>query len=88
MESAASKMLSIKTKILCGIIGPALILLAVIYLDYVHLSSLGRSAEHILAKNYRSIKAALQVKHLLEARQNFIVTTIQGSNTNTNLIKG
>ncbi len=80
MESAASKMFSIKTKIFCGIIGPALILLAVIYLDYVHLNSLGRSAEHILAKNYKSIKAALQVKHLLEARQNFIFATIQGSN--------
>jgi signal transduction histidine kinase len=79
MEPAASKMFSIKTKIFCGIIGPALILIAVIYLDYVHLSSLGRSAEHILSKNYRSIKAALQVKHLLEARQNFIFATIWGS---------
>jgi len=66
MEAAAGKRFSIKTKIFCCIIGPALILIVVIYLDYVQLGSLSRSAEHILAKNHRSIKAAVQVKHLCE----------------------
>lgn len=79
MEAAETKRFSIKTKIFCGIFLTALLLVLVIYLDHVHLNSLGRSAEHILSKNYRSIKAALQVKHLLEARQNFIFATLLGS---------
>jgi signal transduction histidine kinase len=64
---------SIKTKIFLIILVPALILLSVVYLDYMNLSSLGRSAELILSKNYRSIKAAHQVKQYLEKNQNLIL---------------
>lgn len=67
---------SIRTKIFCGIIIPALILLFVIYLDYVHLGSLGRSAELILSKNYKSIQASQQIRQHLEARQGLILRAL------------
>jgi len=67
---------SIKTKIFLVTIIPALLLLFVIYLDYGHLNSLGRSAELILSKNYKSIKAAQQIRQYLKVRQNKILTTL------------
>ncbi|MBN1843345.1 MAG: HAMP domain-containing protein [Deltaproteobacteria bacterium] len=67
---------SIKTKIFCGIVIPASLLVFVIYLDYVHLGSLGRSAKLILSKNYRSIQAAHQIRQHLEARQGLVLDTL------------
>jgi len=67
---------SIKTKIFFVILIPALILLFVIYLDYGNLSSLGRSAELILSKNYKSIQTAQQIRQRLEVRRNQILMTV------------
>jgi signal transduction histidine kinase len=67
---------SIRTKIFIGIIIPALILICVLYLDYVHLNALGRSADLILSENYRSIKACHQIRKLLEDKQNIILAGI------------
>lgn len=67
---------SIRTKIFIGIIIPALILICVLVLDYVHLSALGRSADLILSENYRSIKACHQIRKLLEHQQNFMLAGI------------
>jgi len=66
---------SIKTKFFIIILIPALLLLFVIYLNYVHLSSLGSSAELILSKNYKSIQVAQQIRQLLEVNRNKILTT-------------
>jgi len=68
--------LSIKSKIFCVIIIPALILVFVVFLDYRHLNSLGRSAELILSKNYKSIRKAQQIRQQLEATQNQILSTL------------
>lgn len=76
MVTTMNTKFSIRTKIFCGIIIPASILLFVIYLDYAHLGSLGRSAELILSKNYRSIQAAYQIGQHLEARQSLILKSL------------
>jgi signal transduction histidine kinase len=67
---------SIRTKIFLVILAPSLLLLFVIYLDYRHISDLGRSAELILAKNYKSIRAAQQIRQLLETHRNQLVTDV------------
>ncbi len=64
---------SIKTKFFVIILIPALILLVVIYLDYIHLGSLGRSAEHILSKNYKSIQAAQQIRQRIDGNRNLLL---------------
>ena len=67
---------SIKTKFFIIILIPALLLLFVIYLNTVHLGSLGRSAELILSKNYKSIQVAQQIRQLLEVNRNRILMTL------------
>jgi len=67
---------SIKTKFFIIILIPALLLLFVVYLDYVHLNDLGRSAENILSKNYKSIQTAQQIRQLLEVNRNQILMTL------------
>lgn len=67
---------SIKTKFFIIILIPALILIVVIYLDYVHLNSLGRSAEHILSKNYKSIQAAQQIRQLIDGNRNLLLMSL------------
>jgi signal transduction histidine kinase len=69
-------MLSIRAKIVCSIIVPALILIMVLYIDYVHINSLGQSAERILSKNYKTIKACHQIKRLLQFRHNFVLSRL------------
>jgi len=71
-----TKIFSIKTKFFIIILIPALILLFVIYLDYVHLSSLGSSAEHILSKNYKSIQTAQQIRQLMDENRNQILMAL------------
>lgn len=63
---------SIKTKIFFIILVPALILLCAVYLDYENLSSLGKSADRILSKNYKSIKSAHKIGSLLATNQDQI----------------
>jgi len=67
---------SIKTKFFIIILVPALLLLFVIYLDYVYLGSLGRSAEHILSKNYKSIQAAQQIRQLIDKNRNGLLMSL------------
>jgi len=67
---------SIKTKIFLVILAPSLLLFLVIYLDYRNLNALGRSAELILSKNYKSIRAAQQVRQLIEEDRNTIILDI------------
>jgi signal transduction histidine kinase len=67
---------SIRTKLFCGIVVPAAILMVVIYLDYANLSALGRTAETILAKNYKSIEAAYRMSQVLRSRQGFMVQSL------------
>lgn len=68
----------IRTKLFYGIVVPAAILMVVIYLDYANLSALGRSAETILAKNYKSIEAAYRMSQVLRERQDFIAQALLG----------
>ena len=67
---------SIKTKFFIIILVPAAILILVIYLDYEHLSSLGRSAEHILSKNYKSIRAAQQIRQPIDINRNCLLMSL------------
>jgi len=67
---------SIKTKIFLVIIAPALLLLFVIFLNYRNLNALGRSAELILSKNYKSIRAAQQIRQRIEANRNAVIVDI------------
>ncbi len=67
---------SIKTKFFIIILIPAVILITVIYLDFTHLSSLGRSAEHILSKNYKSIQVAQQIRQLIDGNRNRLLTSL------------
>jgi signal transduction histidine kinase len=67
---------SIKIKFFITILIPTLILIAVIYLNYVHLSSLGRSAEHILSKNYKSIQTAQQIRQLVDMNRNRLLMSL------------
>ncbi|MDP2645893.1 MAG: HAMP domain-containing sensor histidine kinase [Desulfobacterales bacterium] len=67
---------SIKTKIFLVILAPSLLLLLVIYLDYRNLNALGRSAELILSKNYKSIRAAQQIRQLIEENRNTVILDV------------
>ncbi|MFZ5587703.1 MAG: ATP-binding protein [Thermodesulfobacteriota bacterium] len=69
---------SLRTRLLCGFLAPALILAVVIYLDYANLSALGRSAETILAKNYKSIQAAHQIARIIQKRQDWLAASLTG----------
>ncbi|MFH1251972.1 MAG: ATP-binding protein [bacterium] len=67
---------SIKTKIFLVILAPSLLLFLVIYLDYHNINDLGRSAELILSKNYKSIQAAQQIRQLIEEDRNTIILDV------------
>lgn len=69
---------SLRTKLFCGLLAPAVILLVVIYMDYANLSALGRSAETILAKNYKSIQAAHQIARIIQDRQDWLAASLTG----------
>ena len=57
---------SIRAKLFIIILGPAFLLLIVIFQNYRNLNALGGSAERILSKNYKSIKAADLIRQHLE----------------------
>lgn len=69
---------SLRAKLFYGILIPAAILVVVIFLDYANLSALGRSAETILAKNYKSIQAAHQLSRVIQARQDWLAAALLG----------
>lgn len=48
---------------------PALVVVLVILMDYRNIKILGRSAEQILSKNYKSINAALRIRRSIENTQ-------------------
>ena len=73
-----TRYVSLKTKLFCGMIIPAVILIVVIYLNYVNLNSLGRSAGAILSKNYRSIKAVQQIRTILGEQKDFVLASLIG----------
>ena len=67
---------SIKTKMFLVILAPSLLLFLVIYLDYRNLNALGRSAELILSKNYKSIQSAQQIRQLIEENRNAVILDV------------
>ena len=67
---------SIRKKMFMVILVPALVLVFVIYLDYRNIDALGQSAEQILAKNYKTIKAALQIRQALEDNLNRLLVKV------------
>lgn len=74
-------MISIRTKIFLTLLFPSLVLLSVIYINHEKLSSLGASPGLMLSRNYRSIKAAQQVRQHLDEKQNEILRAwLQGTN--------
>ena len=73
-----ARYISLKSKVFCGMIIPAAILIVVIYLNYVNLNALGRSAGANLSKNYRSIKAAQQIRTILGERNDCVLASLMG----------
>ncbi|MCA1906295.1 MAG: HAMP domain-containing protein [Desulfarculus sp.] len=69
---------SLRAKLFYGILIPAAILVVVIFLDYANLGALGRSAETILAKNYKSIQAAHQINRVIQNRQDWLAAALLG----------
>ncbi|MBC8434039.1 MAG: hypothetical protein H8D96_19185 [Desulfobacterales bacterium] len=55
---------------------PTLALLAAALLNNQYLDSLGDSAEQILSKNYKSIRAAQQTRKMLEETRNRLLEQI------------
>lgn len=64
---------NIRTKIFLVILLPSLLMVFVLLLDYRNLGTLSLSAENILAKNYKSIQAAQEVRSRLESYRNEIL---------------
>ncbi|MCB2186425.1 MAG: HAMP domain-containing histidine kinase [Deltaproteobacteria bacterium] len=69
---------SLRTKLICGILIPAALLLVVSYLDQANLAALGRAAGNILSQNYRTIKATYQINRLLRDRQDQALAALAG----------
>ena len=53
-------------------------LIFVAVINYRHLSNLGQSAEQIMARNYRSIKAAQEAANILENNRNVVLSQFFG----------
>ena len=67
---------SIRAKIFLIILIPSLLLILVILMDNHYLAMLGRSAELILSKNYKSIQAAQKIRQHLEISRNRVLLNI------------
>ena len=67
---------SIRAKIFFIILIPSLLLLLILAMDYHNLTRLGQSAELILSKNYKSIRAAQQIRQHLEMTRNQMLLNI------------
>ena len=64
---------SIRFKIFLVSLVPTIALLVAAFLNNQYLNSLGESAEHILSKNYKSIRAAQDVRKTLEEIRNLLL---------------
>ncbi|SHO42796.1 sensor histidine kinase [Desulfopila aestuarii] len=69
---------SIRTKIFTISLLPVMALILVAVINYRHLSDLGQSAEQIMARNYRSIKAAQEAANILETNRNILLSQFFG----------
>lgn len=67
---------SIQKKIFLVILVSAVMLIFVIYLDYRNLSALGKSADLILSKNYKSIKDAQQILQKLDVNLKTLLSIV------------
>jgi len=65
---------SIRTRIFTISLLPVITLILVAVINYRHLSDLGQSAEQIMARNYRSIKAAQEAATILEHNRNIVLS--------------
>jgi len=69
---------SIRRKIFFVSLVPTIALLVAALLNSQYLSVLGESAERILSKNYRSIRAGQEARKALEEIRNLIIEKLQG----------
>ena len=69
---------SIRTRIFTISLLPVMTLILVAVINYRHLSHLGQSAEQIMARNYRSIKAAQEAANILEYNRNIVLSQFFG----------
>jgi len=69
---------SIRTRIFTISLLPVMTLIFVAVINYRHLSNLGQSAEQIMARNYRSIKAAQEAANILENNRNVVLSQFFG----------
>ena len=67
---------SIKFKIFLVSLLPTIALIAAAFLNHQYLTILGESAEQILSKNYKSIKAAQESRKLLEEIRNLFLAPV------------
>ena len=67
---------SIRLKIFLITMIPALILLFAVLQNYHHLNALGQSAQLILSENYKSIKAAHEIRQRIDRTQNDILSLL------------
>jgi hypothetical protein len=73
MKTDLSTRRPIRLKIFAVSLLPVIALLVVAFTSYRHLNALGRSAEHIMSRNYMSIKAAQQARQALEENRNHVL---------------
>jgi signal transduction histidine kinase len=72
---------SIRFKIFLVSLLPTIALLYAAFLNNQYLGDLGDSAEHILSKNYKSIRAAQEVRKALEEIRNLILEQVSKQNS-------
>lgn len=63
----------IRLKIFAVSLLPVIAIMVVAFTNYRHLNALGLSAEHIMSRNYMSIKAAQQARQVLEENRNRVL---------------
>lgn len=78
MTAFAANWRSIRTRIFTVSLLPVMALILVAVINYRHLSNLGQSAEQIMARNYRSIKAAQEAANILENNRNIVLSQFFG----------
>jgi nitrogen fixation/metabolism regulation signal transduction histidine kinase len=76
MESSQTPMQSIRFKIFLVSLLPTVALMAADFLNHQYLTTLGESAEQILSKNYKSIRAAQESRKSLEEIRNLFLTPV------------
>lgn len=69
----------LRTKIFTVSLLPVMALILVAVINYRHLNALGESAEQIMARNYRSIKAAQEARQILESNRGIVFLELFGT---------